>query len=48
MGAPSLRYTVEFKQKAVELYRKSGRSMYVLRSTQSIISSFSVSKLEFF
>lgn len=25
-----------------------GRSMYVLRSAQSIISSFSVSKLEFF
>ena len=24
MGAPSPRYTVEFKQKAVELYRKSG------------------------
>lgn len=24
MGAPSPRYTAEFKQKAVELYRKSG------------------------
>ena len=24
MGAPSSRYTAEFKQKAVELYKKSG------------------------
>lgn len=35
MGTPSPKYTAEFKQKAVELYRKSGTKSYVRKRLQS-------------
>ena len=35
MGTPSPKYTAEFKQKAVELYRKSGAKSYARKRLQS-------------